>query len=135
MPTLKRVTWMPTEGVEITAGETVLLSRGSRTIELGYANPLMPYVLTQHDAGTEGNEVRDNLGVFVGFRSQFRGSRFAGEFLIDDIQIDAADRSRTADQLAWRLFAHAPIPVGTASSATLEQWRAAATCGTAQVCG
>ena len=96
------LTWMPTEGVEITAGETVLLSRGSRTIELGYANPLMPYVLTQHDAGTEGNEVRDNLGVFVGFRSQFRGSRFAGEFLIDDIQIDAADREVTPHQLAWR---------------------------------
>ena len=117
------LTWMPTEGVEITAGETVVLSRGSRTIEFGYANPLMPYVLTQHDAGTEGSEVRDNLGIFIGFRSQYRGSRFAGEFLIDDIQIDAADRELTPHQLAWRVEARQGWRSGFPGSVAIEYTR------------
>jgi hypothetical protein len=107
------LTWRPSRAFEITAGETILLSRGSRTIELGYANPLMPYVLTQHDASTDGNESRDNLGIFVGARTQIGRSRLAAELLIDDIQIDA-DRELTPNQLGWRVEGRqgwaAPLP-------------------------
>ena len=96
------LTWRPSRAFELTAGETILLSRGSRTLELGYANPLMPYILTQHDAAGDGNEVRDNLGVFVGARTRLGRSLIAGELLVDDIQIDA-DRELTPNQLAWRV--------------------------------
>ena len=107
------LTWRPSRAFEITLGETILLSRGSRTLELGYANPLMPYILTQHDAAGEGNEVRDNLGVFAGARAQAGRSVLSGELLVDDIQIDA-DRELTPNQLAWRVEGRqgwaAPIP-------------------------
>jgi hypothetical protein len=96
------LTWRPSRAFELTAGETVLLSRGARTIELGYANPLMPYILTQNDALSDGNEVRDNLMVFVSARARLGRSLVVGEFLIDDIQIDA-DREITPHQLAWRV--------------------------------
>jgi hypothetical protein len=36
------------------------------------------------------------------------------------VQIDSKDREKTADQLAWRLFASAPLPVGTATSVRAE---------------
>jgi hypothetical protein len=96
------LTWRPSPRFELTAGETVLLSRGSRTLELGYANPLMPYILTQNDASADGNEARDNLGVFAGARIRLGRSLLAGELLIDDLQIDA-DREITPNQLGWRV--------------------------------
>jgi hypothetical protein len=97
------LTWRPASGIELSIGETILLSRGSRTLELGYANPLMPYVLTQHDAGTEGGEVRDNLVVYAGIRTRAGRAQLNGEFIVDDIQIDAADREVTPHQLGWRI--------------------------------
>jgi hypothetical protein len=97
------LTWRPSESIEITAGETVLLSRGSRTLELGYANPLMPFIVTQHDAGTDG--VRDNLTAFVAARGRLGRGQLTGELAIDDIQIDAGDRELTPNQLAWRIEA------------------------------
>ena len=105
------LTWRPARAFELSAGETVLLSRGSRTLELGYANPLMPYILTQNDGSS--NETRDNLGVFVGARVRRGGSLLTGELLIDDVQIDA-DRELTPNQFAWRVEGQqgwvAPIP-------------------------
>jgi hypothetical protein len=107
------LTWRPSRALELTVGETILLSRGTRTLELGYANPLMPYILTQHDAGSEGNEVRDNLGGFLSVRTRLGGTQLAGELLVDDIQIDD-DREITPNQLGWRVEARqgwlAPIP-------------------------
>jgi hypothetical protein len=96
------LTWRPSRVLELTAGETVLLSRGSRTLDLGYANPLMPFIVTQNDAGREGSETRDNIAAFISVRSQFGRTRLVGELLIDDIQIDAGDRELTPDQLGWR---------------------------------
>ncbi len=97
------LTWRPSRALELSVGETILLSRGSRTIELGYANPLMPYVLTQNDAGREGGEVRDNLVVFGSVRTRFGRTQLTGELIVDDIQIDAADREVTPHQLGWRV--------------------------------
>lgn len=105
------LTWRPSRAFELTAGETVLLSRGSRTLELGYANPLMPYILTQNDGS--GNQTRDNLGVFISARGRLGRSLLSAELLVDDVQIDA-DRELTPNQLAWRVEGRqgwaAPIP-------------------------
>ena len=46
----------------------VLASRTSAIFDLGYANPLMPYVVTQNDTARNGTDVRDNLQVFGGVR-------------------------------------------------------------------
>ena len=99
------LTWRPSPALELSVGETILLSRGARTIELGYANPLMPYILTQHDAGTEGGQVRDNLLVYAGMRARAGRAQLNAEFLVDDIQIDAADRESIPHQLGWRIEA------------------------------
>ena len=99
------LTWRPSRSLEVSIGETILISRGSRTLELGYANPLMPYILTQHDAGAEGSEVRDNLLVYAGIRTWLGRTQLNGEVIVDDIQIDAADREFTPHQLGWRFQA------------------------------
>ena len=97
------LTWRPSGAFELTAGETVLLSRGSRTLDLGYANPFMPFIVTQNDAGREGSETRDNIAAFVSARGQRGRTQVTGELLIDDIQIDAGDRALTPDQFGWRV--------------------------------
>lgn len=97
------LTWRPNDGFEVSAGETVVLSRGSRTLDLGYANPLMPFIVTQNDAGREGSETRDNIAAFIAVRGQVGRSTAMAELLIDDIQIDGGDRELTPDQLGWRL--------------------------------
>ena len=97
------LTWRPSAAFAITAGETVLLSRGSRTLDLGYANPLMPFIVTQNDAGREGTSTRDNIAAFIAGRGQVGRTQFTAELVIDDLQIDAGDRHLTPDQLAWRI--------------------------------
>jgi hypothetical protein len=114
------LTIKPTSGLELTLGETLLSSRTTRGFDLTYANPLMAYVITQNDTGRTGSDPRDNLVVFGGARARVGPGHVGAELVVDDIQIDAADRQKTADQLAWRIFGSAPVPVGTATNATLE---------------
>ena len=117
------LTIKPTSGLELTLGETLLSSRTTRGFDLAYANPLMAYVIAQNDTGRIGADPRDNLVVFGGARAAIGRARVGAELVVDDIQIDAADRERTADQLAWRLFGSASLPIGTGSSASAEYRR------------
>ena len=117
------LTWRPSPAFELTAGETVLLSRGSRTLDLGYANPLMPFIVTQNDAGRQGSETRDNIAAFVSARGQLGRTQVTGELLIDDIQIDAGDRALTPDQFGWRLEARQGWATTFPGSAGLEYAR------------
>ena len=118
------LTIKPTDGLELTLGETVLASRTTSGFDLAYANPLMAYIVAQNDTARVGSDPRDNLVVFSGVRARVGPTILGGELVVDDIQIDEKDRERTADQLVWRVFASAAIPVGTGSSAALEYRRA-----------
>lgn len=117
------LTIRPNDGLELTIGETVLASRTTRGFDLAYANPLMAYIIAQNDTGRIDSDTRDNLVLFGGVRANAGRAAVGGELVVDDIQIDEADRSRTADQLAWRVFASASVPVGTGSSVGLEYRR------------
>lgn len=117
------LTIRPSSRFELTLGETLLSSRTTRGLDLAYANPLMAFIVAQNDTARIGSDARDNLVVFGGARVGVGRGHVGGELVVDDIQIDAADRQRTADQLAWRLYASAPIPVGTATNATVEYTR------------
>ena len=117
------LTVKPTTGLELTLGETLLSSRTTRGFDLAYANPVMAYIITQNDTGRIGSDTRDNLVVFGGARAAIGRTHIGGELVVDDIQIDATDRERTADQLAWRLYFATPLPVGAATSATVEYTR------------
>lgn len=117
------LTIKPNPQLELTLGETVLASRTTRGFDLAYANPLMAYIITQNDTGRVGADPRDNLIVFGGARAAFGRAHLGGELTVDDIQIDPADRSRTADQLAWRVYGTLALPVGLGTSAALEYRR------------
>ena len=94
----------PMRGWEFTLGETALLSRRGGGVDLAFANPLMLYLVTEHDTSYAGGSATgNNLMVFGSTRLQ-RG-RFTGEaeLVVDDIQIDARDRAVIPHQLAWRL--------------------------------
>ena len=93
----------PTRGWEVTLGETALLSRRGG-VDLAFANPLMLYLVTEHDTSYAGESATgNNLTVFGSTRLQRGRLRAEAELVVDDIQIDAADRAVIPHQLAWRL--------------------------------
>jgi hypothetical protein len=104
------LTYRQSPRFEVTLGETALLARTNTIFDLAYANPLMPYLVTQNDTSRTGTEGRDNIVVFGATRFALGAVRFTGELAVDDIQIDPADRKRTQDQLVWRLAVSAPVP-------------------------
>jgi len=117
------LTVKPTTGLELTLGETLLSSRTTRGFDLAYANPLMAYIVAQNDTARVGSDPRDNLVVFGGARASIGRGHVGAELVVDDIQIDKADRERTADQLAWRVYGSVPVAAGTGTNATVEYSR------------
>ena len=114
------LTIRPTRAIEITVGESALLARGARTIDLAYMNPLMMYVVTQNDTSRSGADANDNLQVFGALHVRSGGSQLFAELLIDDVQIDAADRKTIQDQLGWSLRGVQNLPLIIPTSATAE---------------
>jgi hypothetical protein len=93
----------PTRGWEVTLGETALLSRRGG-VDLAFANPLMLYLVTEHDTSYTGASASgNNLTVFGSTRLQRGRLTGEAEIVVDDIQIDAKDRANIPHQLAWRL--------------------------------
>lgn len=117
------LTWTPTRAVELTLGETALLARGLRVIDLAYVNPMMPYIVTQNDTSFTGRDQHDNLTTFGALRLRAGPLLLHGELLIDDIQIDPRDRKRIPDQLGWWGQATVALPLAVPTSATLEYRR------------
>jgi hypothetical protein len=104
------LTWRAARRFEVTLGETVLLSRRGPAPDLAYANPLMPYVLTEHDTARalEGND--NNLVLFGAMRLLLGGVTLEAELHVDDVQIDSQDRTAVPDQLGWRFEAATALP-------------------------
>lgn len=117
------LTLRPLRSLELTLGETAILSRQVRAIELSYFNPTLVYQLAQNDSGRLDRE-RDNLAIFGGLRWQRGPAAFEGELFVDDVQLDAADREVVPDQLAWRLSATTALPLARPASAGVEYRRA-----------
>jgi hypothetical protein len=117
------LTWRPSRVAEVTLGETALLSRGAQTVDLSLVNPFIPYVISQHDTGEAGNQVLDNLTAFAAVRLRAGPVTGAAELLIDDIQIDAASRLTTPDQLGYDLTLSSPLPVAVPATVSLEYER------------
>jgi capsule assembly protein Wzi len=106
-----QITWRPDRILEMTVGETSVSSRGNRAPDLLYLNPFVPYLIIQHDSGRVGDDARDNLIDYFAIRSRAGPVTLDAELYVDDIQIDAADRAKTPDQLGWRLVADTPVPI------------------------
>ena len=103
------LSWLPTASFNLTLGETMLFSRRGSPVDLAYLNPLAPLIVLQNDTGrTTGSH--DNLTVFGGGRFSRGGVQLDAEMFVDDIQVDAADRSRTASQLGWLVGGSLGLP-------------------------
>jgi hypothetical protein len=103
------LTWRPRPALEFSLGETAVLTRGSRTFDLSYENPIIPYLFTQNDSARQSADNRDNLSVFAATQLRLGAALVRAELLIDELQIDAADRARIDDQLAWRVRVTTPL--------------------------
>ena len=112
----------PVAGLEVTVGETAILSRQVRAIELSYFNPTLIYQLAQNDSGRLDRQ-RDNLGIFGGVRWQRGLAAIEGELFVDDIQLDAGDAEVIPNQLAWRLSATTGLPLVLPTNAGVEYRR------------
>ena len=100
------LTWRPSHRVELTVGETALIPRQGGGINLGFANPLMLYQVTQNDRSRETSQQGNvNLTAFGSVRANVDRFSLQGDLLIDDIQIDAQDRRTFPDLLAYNLKA------------------------------
>jgi hypothetical protein len=118
------ITWRPSTSIELTVGETALLSRGLPTIDLLYVNPLIPYQISSKDTGRTGQDDRiDNKTSFFGVRTRFDRVTAAVELLIDDIQIDPSARAKTPDQLGYVLSLSSPLPVKLPATVQLQYQR------------
>ena len=114
------LTVRPTEAIEITVGESALLARGTRTLDMAYANPVMLYVVTQNDSSRSGADASDNIQMFGALRLRSGGTVFRGELLVDDIQIDSKDRETIQDQIAWSVTGTQALPLMWRGSAIAE---------------
>ena len=112
----------PTADLEFTIGETALLTRQTRALEVSYLNPTMVYLVTQNDEG-QLDDARDNLGMFGAARWRRGPLTAVGELFLDDFQLDAGDREITPHQLAWRVGARLALPMIAPTSAGLEYRR------------
>jgi hypothetical protein len=110
------LTVKPNDGLELSLGETILSSRTTG----GFDRVRKRDHAVHHHPERTGTEGRDNLVVFGGVRARIGRGHVGAELVVDDVQIDKQDRQNTADQLAWRLFASAPLPIGTATSVRAE---------------
>ena len=117
------ITWRPTPVWEFTLGETAVLSRQGGGVDFSFVNPVMPFIVTEHDATRENNPAGNNIVVFAGTRVAAGRAVITGELAIDDIQIDAEDRRRVPDQLAWRLKATYPLSLVVPTSLGVEYRR------------
>jgi hypothetical protein len=117
------LTWRPSAVWELTIGETAVLSRRGGGVDFSFANPLMPFLVTEHDASRAGDPAGNNIIAFAGARVAAGRAVVTGELAIDDIQIDAEDRRRVPDQLAWRVEATYPLPLVIPMSVGVEYRR------------
>ena len=104
--------------LELTLGESAILARGTKTLDLAYANPLMAYVVTQNDTARSGPD--ENLQLFGALRAHRGGSAVQAELLVDDIQIDPKDRKTVQDQLGWSIRGTQGLPLIIPAAALIE---------------
>jgi len=109
------LTFWPWAPVELSIGETALVPRTTGGLDWAYLNPIMPYQLTQHEKNQSG-EGDANLTGFFSARATWGRATFSGQLLIDDFQLDAADKQIYPNQLAWTLGATYPLNLMLASS-------------------
>ena len=112
------LTFRATRGLELTLGESAILARGTRTLDLAYANPLMAYVVTQNDTARSGPD--ENLQIFGALRAHAGAASVQAELLVDDVQIDPKDRKTVQDQLAWSLRGSQALPLWVPAAVTAE---------------
>lgn len=122
---LHRVDWRVTDRLQLAITEAAVVTGIDRGLELRFANPLIPFFVTQEDGDETDSEnvnvVADVEGVYTGLGK----SRLYGNLFVQEFFIDAEKRDRIGNQLAWRLGAEWGDPLGwTGGSVGAEYTRA-----------
>lgn len=118
------LTFRPSGHVELTIGETALIPRQGGGIDLNFANPLMLYQVTQNDQARPTSQADNaNLTAFGSVRANAGRFAMQGDLLIDDIQIDAADRKNFPDLIGWMVQGTYALPVAVPASVGLQYRR------------
>jgi hypothetical protein len=109
---------------EVTVGETALLTRRGGGVDLAFVNPVTIYFVAENDSSYAGGASdENNLTAFAATRLVRGRATLEGEFVIDDIQIDAKDRENLPHQLAWRLATTLALPLARPTSLGVEYRR------------
>ena len=118
------LTWRPRPHIELTLGESALLTRRGGGVDLAFVNPLMLYVVAENDTGrTGGADDDNNLTAFGAARVTLGRANLTAELLVDDIQIDSKDRENVPDQLGWRIGGSVALPLALPASLGIEYRR------------
>ena len=117
------LTWKPSRAVRLSLGETAVVSRRTRIVDLSYANPLMAYLVTQNDRGQVQPDQLDNIVLYGTASVRVGGSAITARLLVDDFQLHAADRQVTPHQLGWSLEGSQRLPLALPASVRAEYRR------------
>lgn len=118
------LTWRPSHRVELTIGETALIPRQGGGVDLNFANPLMVYQVTQNDRARATDPAGNvNLTAFGSVRANVDRFSLQGDLLIDDIQIDAADRRNFPNLFGYNLRATYGLALPVPTSVGLQYRR------------
>jgi hypothetical protein len=118
------LTWRPSQRWEISVGESAVLTRRGGGVDLAFVNPLMVFLVAENDSSRTGEADDDNnLTAFGAVRAFVGGAQLVAELVVDDIQIDAADRENIPDQLAWRIGGSLAVPFLNEASVGVEYRR------------
>ncbi|HUP01219.1 MAG TPA: capsule assembly Wzi family protein, partial [Gemmatimonadota bacterium] len=122
---LHRVDWRVVDHLQLAISEAAVVTGVDRGLELRFANPLIPFYLTQQE---DDEADASNVNVVVNLEGVYTGlgkSRLYGDLFVQEFFIDADKREEIGNQLAWRLGAEWADPAGwSAGSLGAEYTRA-----------
>ncbi|CAN5195181.1 hypothetical protein BH18GEM1_BH18GEM1_01390 [soil metagenome] len=109
---LHRVDWRVVDELQVAISEAAVVTGVDRGVELRFANPFIPFYLTQQ----EGDEAdAENVNVILNLEGVYTGlgkSRLYGDVYVQEFFIDADKREEIGNQLAWRAGAEWADPLG-----------------------
>jgi hypothetical protein len=109
---LHRLDWRVRNDLQVAISEGALVTGIDRGIELRFANPLIPFYVTQkEDDETDEEDINIVANVEVTYTG-LESTRLYADLFVQEFFIDAAKRRDIGNQLAWRVGGMSGDPLG-----------------------